>query len=107
MKRIKYMMLLAGVAGLLSLGVGNAAAQGRGNFDPEQFRQRMMDNYKERLEVKSDDEWKIIQERIEKVTTAQRDARLGGGFGRFGGGRRGGGDNADAGNNRPNRFGGD
>src|SRR4051812_14728716 len=101
MKRIKQMMLLAGVAGLLSFGVGKATAQGRGNFDPEQFRQRMMDNYKEQLEVKSDDEWKIISTRIEKVMTAQRDARVGrGGFG--GGGQRrnrGGGDNAGAGTN--------
>ncbi|HUR45191.1 MAG TPA: hypothetical protein VMZ27_04865 [Candidatus Saccharimonadales bacterium] len=87
MKRIKQLMLLAGVAGLLSFGAGNAAAQGRGgNFDPEQFRQRMMDNYKEQLEVKSDDEWKIISARIEKVMTAQREARVG--RSGFGGGQR-------------------
>ena len=107
MKKLNQLLAVAGVAVALGFSAGTVAAQGRGNFDPEQFRQRMMDNYKERLEVKSDDEWKIIQERIDKVMTAQRDARLGGGFGRFGGGRRGGGDNADAGNNRPNRFGGD
>src|SRR6476469_7144036 len=112
MKRIKQMMLLAGVAGLLSFGVGKATAQGRGNFDPEQFRQRMMDNYKEQLEVKSDDEWKIISARIEKVMTAQRDARVGrGGFG--GNNRRGrGGDTNNAGadtNTQRNRgaFGGE
>src|SRR5437867_12659643 len=110
MKRLNQALAVAGVAVALSFSTAQLRAQGRpdrGNFDPTEFRQRMMDNYKERLEVKSDDEWKIIQERIDKVMTAQRDARLGGGFGRFGGGRRGGGDNADAGNNRPNRFGGD
>lgn len=114
MKRIKQMMLLAGVAGLLSFGVGKAGAQGRGNFDPEQFRQRMMDNYKEQLEVKSDDEWKIISTRIEKVMTAQRDARVGrGGFGGGGNNRRGrGGDTNNAGgdtNTQRNRspFGGE
>jgi len=111
MKTIKQMILLAGVAGLLSFGIGNAAAQGRGNFDPEQFRQRMMDNYKEQLEVKSDDEWKIISARIEKVTNAQRDARIG--RGGFGGGQRrnrGGGDNAAADTNTQrnrNPFGGE
>jgi hypothetical protein len=97
MKRIKQMMLLAGVAGLLSFGAGKVVAQGRGNFDPEQFRQRMMDNYKEQLEVKSDDEWKIISARIEKVMTAQRDARVGrSGFGGGGQRRNRGGDNAAA-----------
>ena len=82
------------------------AAQGRGNFDPAQMRQRMLDNFKERLEVTSDAEWKIISERIEKVMDAQRETRVGGGmFGR--GGRRGGGDNAGDNNgrgNRPNPF---
>src|ERR1051325_11011985 len=111
MKRIKQMMLLSAVAGLLSFGAGKVSAQGRGNFDPEQFRQRMMDNYKEQLEVKSDDEWKIISARIEKVTNAQRDARVNrGGFG--GGGRRtrGGGDNAGGDTNTQrnrNPFGGE
>src|SRR5437667_10534878 len=99
MNKLNQMLALAGVAVALGLSASNLTAQGRGNFDPEQFRQRMMDNYKERLEVKSDDEWKIIQDRIEKVMTAQREARIGG-FGRFGGGpggRRGGGDNGDGG----------
>lgn len=115
MKKIHLMLALAGVAVVLCLGTGNAAAQnnrrggGGGNFDPEQFRQRMLDRYKEQLEVKSDDEWKIISERIENVTTAQRDARIGG-FGGFGG-RRGGAAGGDAaaaggGNNR-NPFGGE
>jgi hypothetical protein len=90
MKKLNQMLALAGVAVALGLSAGNLTAQGRGNFDPEQFRQRMMDNYKERLEVTSDDEWKILQDRIEKVMTAQREARIGG-FGGFGRGGRGGG----------------
>ena len=96
MKKLNQMLALAGVAVVLGLGNGSLTAQdgqGRGNFDPEQFRQRMMDRYKERLEVKSDDEWKIISERIEKVTKAQREARIGG-FGGRGGARRGGGTDA-------------
>jgi multidrug efflux pump subunit AcrB len=60
-------------------------------FDPAQFRERMMNNIKERLGA-SDDEWKVISPKVEKVMTAQRDARGGGGFAGFGGrGRRGGG----------------
>ena len=104
--KFKLMLAIGGVAAALSFSTTNLAAQGRGNFDPEAFRQRMMDNYKERLEVTKDDEWKLIQERIEKVMEAQRESRLGG-FGRFGpgGGRRGGGDNGpDGGGPRANRF---
>ena len=59
----------------------------RGNFDPAQFRQRMEERMKEQLGV-NDEEWKVIQPRIEKVMAAQRDARSGGmafGFGGFSG----------------------
>ena len=107
MKQFSRLMVIAGVAAIMGFTGSKALAQGRGNFDPEQMRQRMMERYKERFEVKSDDEWKIISERIEKVMTAQRDARIGG-FGAFGGGGRrgGGGDNAgggDTNNNGGNR----
>jgi len=98
MKKLSRFMVIAGITAIMGFTGSKALAQGRGNFDPEQMRQRMMERYKERFEVKSDDEWKIISERIEKVMTAQRDARIAsfGGFG--GGGRRGGGgDNAGGG----------
>jgi hypothetical protein len=110
MKRMNQMLVLASVAVALFVGTGHVAAQGRGNFDPAQMRQRMMDRYKERLEVTSDAEWKIIEERIGKVLDAQRDTRIAG-FGGFGGGRRGGpggggpggdnGNNNQGGGNRP------
>lgn len=114
MKKMNQMLVLAGVAAALFVSAGHVAAQGRGNFDPAQMRQRMMDRYKERLEVTSDAEWKIIEERIGKVLDAQRDTRIGG-FGGFGGGRRNGGpggpgggaagdNNAPGGGNRPNPF---
>jgi len=107
MKKISRLRVIAGITAIMGFTGSKALAQGRGNFDPEQMRQRMMERYKERFEVKSDDEWKIISERIEKVMTAQRDARIGG-FGAFGGGGRrgGGGDNAaggDTNNNGGNR----
>ena len=52
------------------------------------FQQRMNDQIKTALKA-SDDEWAVIQPLLEKVQTAQRAAMMGGGFGRFGGGRRG------------------
>ncbi len=70
-------------------GGGNGGG-GRRNFDPEQMRQRMMERYREQLEVKDDAEWKLISERIEKVSEARREAAGGFGMGRPPGGRRGG-----------------
>lgn len=58
----------------------------RGNFDPAQFQQRMMDNLRERFGVSDDAEWKIISERIQKVIEARRTTGFGPGMGlRFGG----------------------
>jgi hypothetical protein len=57
---------------------------GRGNFDPAQFQQRMMDRFKEQLKV-PDEEWQVLQPKIQKVLTAQRNVRAGEGFGRGGG----------------------
>lgn len=37
------------------------------------MQQRMMDRFREQLDVKSDDEWKLIQTRIEKVMAARRE----------------------------------
>lgn len=106
MIKLKPVMALAAVAVLFSLGTSPLAAQnqqqnqqpGRGNFDPAQFRQRMMDRYREQLDVKSDDEWKIIEERITKVMEARRE--VGGGMGGFGRGGRGPG-GGPGGNNPP------
>jgi hypothetical protein len=122
MKNLVKTTLLTGVAALLLTGSANLMAQqdqgqqnrpNRGNFDPAQMRQRMMDNLRERFEVKSDDEWKIIQTRIEAVTQARRDASTMGGFGGMMG-RRGqggpGGPGAQADNTQrrgPGGFGGE
>src|SRR5881397_2226774 len=88
---------------------------GRGNFDPEQMRQRMMERYREALEIKSDDEWKAIEPRITKVMDARREVGFPGGgfFGRGGPGGRRGGDGGpgggaggnDQGGGRPRGFG--
>ena len=107
MKTLNRILALAGVSAVLALGTGAGNAQenqnqnrpdrgdrgpggGRGNFDPEQMRARMMERYREAFEVKDDAEWKLIEGRITKASDARRDM---GGFGRmFGGpGGRGGG----------------
>jgi len=66
---------------------GQGGPGGGGNFDPAQMRQRMMERYREQLAVKDDAEWKIVQDRIEKVSDARREipGRGGFGFGRGGG----------------------
>ena len=100
---------MAGAAALLTLGLQQSALgqqdnlpggpPGRGNFDPAQFRQRMMDRMKERLEVTDDAEWKALEPLVQAVMEARRASMTSGmGRGMFGGGRRGGGgDNNPAG----------
>ena len=56
----------------------------RGNFDPAEWQKRMMERFKEQLKA-PDDEWAVIQPKLEKVMTAQREARAGGMFGGRGG----------------------
>ena len=75
---------------------GGPGGPGGGNFDPAQFQQRMMERYREQLAVKDDSEWKIIAERINKISEARREIPGRGGFG-FG---RGGGPGGDAGGRR-------
>ena len=90
MKRLLQRTLLTATLAVSFLNVGQMLAQpgpgqGQGgggrNFDPEQFRQQMMERYREQLGVKSDDEWKLIVARIEKVTEARREVGFGGGMG--------------------------
>ena len=70
MKRSIKLAVLAGVAAVLLSGTMNVFAQ-RGGGDPAQARERQLVTIRERLEVASDDEWKIIQPRIEKVLDAR------------------------------------
>jgi len=105
-----HSLVLAAVTVMVCFFTPKSPAQG--NFDPAQFRERQMERYRERIEVKSDEDWKKLEPLIGKVMDAQRDARMGMGFGGFGGrggrGGGGGGDsaaNANQGGNR-NRGGG-
>src|SRR5262245_27737110 len=91
---MKHLAKTLAVAGALlafcaTAQTSNAQNQ-RGNFDPEQMRQRMMERMREQFDVKDDAEWKLIEERITKVMEAQRATRSFAGMGGFGG-RRGGG----------------
>ena len=121
--KLSSFVVTAGVAVLMCLNAaqlqaqarqggqgGGAQGQGRGNFDPDQMRQRMLEGFREQLEVKSDDEWQIIEQRIGKVWEARRDVGAAGAGGMRMMARRpqGGGDNqpqGDQANRR--RFGGE
>ena len=97
-----HLLILAAAAVMVCFFAPKSSAQG--NFDPAQFRERQMERHRERIEVKSDDDWKKIEPIIGKVMDAQRDVRMGIGLGGRGG-RPGG--NADGGGNaNRNRDGG-
>jgi hypothetical protein len=117
--KIKQLFAVCGMAAALVLGASNAFAQndnggngggnggggfggGRGNFDPAQFQQRIMDNIKDQLGFTNDTDWSAVQPLVQKVMDAQRDAR-GAGMGRMFGRNRGG---DQGGGNRRGMFGG-
>ena len=116
--KLSSLVLTAGVAALMCLTAaqtqaqgrqgGGPPGQGRGNFDPDQMRQRMMDGVREQFQVKEDAEWQIIEQRITKVWEARRDVGTAGAGGmRMMARRPQGGDNPPG--DQPNRrqFGGD
>ena len=98
--------LLAGTsAAYAQQGQGQGQRPNRGNFDPAQMQQRMMERYREQLEITSDDEWKVVEPLLQKVSEARRESMAGGMRGMFGGrggpgGGQGGG-TANADSNRP------
>jgi hypothetical protein len=107
---LKPALVAAALATLVCLPTRLQAQPGGGgpggNFDPAEMRQRMMDRYKEMLDVKSDDEWKVVEPRIQKVTEARREVGTGGmGMRGMFGGRRGG-DNQGGGDQAQRRGGG-
>ena len=97
--KIKQLIVACGMAAALMLSVGMASAQdngpggggpggggpggggggygggrGRGNFDPAQMQQRMMDNIKDQLGFTNDTDWDAVQPLVQKVLEAKRDA---------------------------------
>ena len=118
--KINQLLAVCGIAAALFLGAGNVSAQndnggngggqggggqggGRGNFDPAQFQQRMMDRVRQQLNFTNDTDWSAVQPLVQKVMDAQRDARSG--MGRAFGGRNRGGNNGGQGGGRGNFFG--
>ena len=76
-----------------SVGQPGGRDQGQWQQRIEQFRQQMSDRMKQALGA-TDEEWKVLQPRIEKVQTLSRQTR-GGGMGFMFSGRRSGGDNRE------------
>src|SRR5258708_7094753 len=98
---MKNLLMLSGLAVVLGAGAGRLAAQGgpQGGFDPAQIQKMILDNTREALEVKDDDEWKVIGDQVQKVMDARMQVGMGGGgMGRLFRRSGGGGGNADAGN---------
>ncbi len=102
--RLNRWLLGAGIAALLCVGASPSFAQqdnqgpppggpGRRNFDPAQFRERMMQNVREQLEITDDSEWGAIEPLVQKVMDARMAAMSGMGRGMFA--RRRGGNNGD------------
>ena len=85
MKKIYQLLMAAGFVGAICLSTGRALAQaapggqgfGGGNFDPAQIQKYIMDNFRKQMDVTDDGEWKLISERIQKVTEARTEVTAG------------------------------
>jgi hypothetical protein len=119
--KTKKLSTLCGIAAAIFLGAGSIFAQnndggnggapgggpgggGRGNFDPAQFQQRMMERIQDQLGFTNDTDWSAVQPLVQKVMDAQRDARSSGMARMFGGRNRGG--QGGQGGGRGGMFGG-
>ena len=56
---------------------GGSGRRNRGNFDPAQFQQRMMENIRSKLAL-TNDEWAAVQPLVQKVFDARRETMAGG-----------------------------
>jgi hypothetical protein len=122
MKKTTQWLTMTAAAFVLCLGTSNLTAQdnspaggdrpqrgggqGRGNFDPAQMQQRMLERYKETLEVTNADEWKAMEPLVQKVMEARMQSLAGMGRGMFGRGGRGGDNNSGDQGQRRGGFGG-
>ena len=53
-------------------GQGGGGRGFRGNFDPAQMQQMMMERLREEMEVKDDAEWKALEQLVQKVMDTRR-----------------------------------
>lgn len=115
--KLKESLLAAGLAVAMCMATNTVMAQAggggggggfggrRGNFNPAQFQQRMMDNIRQAMGVTKDDEWNVIEPKVQKVLDARREVGGGRGFGRMMfRGRRGGNNNNNNGGRRRGGF---
>ena len=79
---------------------GGGGGNRRGNWDPAQMQQRIMDNIRDQLNFTNDTDWSAVQPLVQKVMDARRDVGFGG-MARLFRGNRSGGDN----NRRGGMFG--
>jgi hypothetical protein len=94
--KMKHLFAVCGIVAALFCGAGTVSAQngggyngggnggggggfggGRGNFDPAQFQQRMLDGIRDQLGFTNDSDWDAVQPLVQKVLDARRD--VGGG----------------------------
>src|SRR5271168_974954 len=96
--KLNRIITLCAMAAALALGTGSLLAQDnggggqgggggdqgggfrRGNFDPAQMQQRIMDNVRDQLNFTNDTDWSAVQPLVQKVLDARRDV----GFGNMG-----------------------
>jgi len=104
---LKKALIAGGCAVILALGTNSVSAQGRGNFDPAQFKQDYMDRMKESLEVTNDAEWNALESKVGAIFDARREVMASGMRGFMGGGRnrRNGGGGGGGGNEDNNNAG--
>jgi len=108
--KMNQLLTICGVAAALILSAGTASAQndnggpgggpggfGRGNFDPAQFQQRMMEGIRDQLGFTNDTDWNAVQPIVQKVMDARRDVGFGAGMGRMFARNRGGGNGGPGG----------
>jgi len=86
---MKKLFAICGMVAALFCGVSTVSAQnngggggggGRGNFDPTQFQQRMMDGVRDQLGFTNDTDWDAVQPLVQKVMDARRDVGVGNGM---------------------------
>lgn len=92
--KMSPLLAIAGIAGMMMMRASSTLAQADNfdfsrfdpsQFDPAQMQKRMMDGYREQLEITNDAEWKIVEQRIQKIQRARREAGFGGAMGGMGG----------------------
>lgn len=90
--KMNQLFAICGIVAALFCGVSTVSAQNgggggggfgggaRGNFDPAQFQQRMMDNIRDQLGFTNDSDWDAVQPLVQKVMDARRDVGFGNGM---------------------------